>query len=50
MQSPHTTQTGQQQGGSHSGQGGGYGYYGPTGLQHQGPGTSTRYQHIQSSF
>ena len=39
----------QQQGGSHSRQGGGYGYYGPTGLQQQGPGTSTRYQHIQSS-
>ena len=49
MQSPYPTQTRQPQGGPHSRQGGGHGSYGSTGLQQQGPGTSTRDQHIQSS-
>ena len=48
-QSPHTTQTRQHKGGSHSRQGGGHGHHGPTRLQQQSTGTSTRHQHLQSS-
>ena len=46
MQNPYPTQRRQQQGYSYSGQGGGHGCHGPTGLQQQGTGTSTRHQHI----
>ena len=49
MQSPHTTQTRQLQGGSHSRQGGGHGHHGPTRLQQQGTSSSTGHQHLQSS-
>ena len=49
MQSPYPTQTGQHQGGSYSGQGGGHGHYGSTRLQQQSPDTSTRHQDLQSS-
>ena len=48
MQSPHTAQTRQHKGGSHSGQGGGHGHHGSTRLQQQSTGTSTRHQHLQS--
>ena len=49
MQSPHTTQTGHFQGGSHSGQGGGHGHHRPGGLHKQSPKPTTRHQHLQSS-
>ena len=49
MQSPHTTQTGQFQGGSHSGQGGGHGHHGPARLHHQSPSPTTRHQHLKSA-
>ena len=49
MQSPYWTQTGQLQGGSHSGQGGGHGNHGPTRLHQQSPNITTRNQHLQSA-
>ena len=49
MQSPQTTQKGQLQGGSYSGQGGGHGHHGPRRLHKQGPSITTRHQHIQSA-
>ena len=49
VQSPHTTQTGQLHGGSHSGQGGSHGHHGQGGLHKQSPNTTTRHQHLQSS-
>ena len=49
MQNPHTTQKGQLQGGSYSGQGGGHGHHGPGRLHQQGPSITTRHQHLQSA-
>ena len=48
-QSPHRTQKGQHQGGSHSGQGGGHGHHGPTRLHQQSPKFTLGHQHLQSS-
>ena len=50
MQSPHTTQIGYLQGGSHSRQGGGHGHHGPGRLHQQGQHITSRHQHIQSSL
>ena len=50
MQSPHTTQKGQHQGGSYSGQGGGHGHHGPRRIHQQGPSFTTGHQHIQSAI
>ena len=49
MQSHYRTQTGQLQGGSHSGQGGGHGHHGPTGLHQKSPNFTTGHQHLQST-
>ena len=46
MQSPYPTITGQLQGGTHSGQGGGHGHYGPRGLHKQSPNPTSRHQHL----
>ena len=49
MQSPHTAQTGQHKGGTHSRQGGGHGNHRPSRLQQQSTNTTTIHQHLQSS-
>ena len=49
MQGPHPTKTGQQQGYTHSRQGGGHGSHGPPGLQQQGTGSPTRHKNLPSS-
>ena len=49
VQSPYKTQTGQLQGGSHSGQWGGHGHHGPTGLHQQSPSSTTGHQHLLST-
>ena len=48
VQGPHPTQTRQQQGNTHSRQGGGHGGHGPTGLQQQGPFPPPGHQYIPS--
>ena len=48
-QSPHRTQTGPVQGGSHSRQGGGHGHHGQTGLHKQSTDITTGHQHLQST-
>ena len=49
MQGPYRTQTGPVQGGTHSGQRGGHGHHGQTGLHKQSTNITTGYQHLQTA-